>query len=315
MTLDPQILSLLAARAAEPAFADDPAAPLEARRAADLARRRAEDAQGEPIGQVDELTIPGPGGELRARLYTPVAEGSSPLPGLLFFHGGGFVFGSVESTGGLCRQLANGATCRVLSVGYRLAPEDPFPAAVEDAYAALKWAEGNSSDLGIDANCLAVGGESAGGNLAAVTSLMARDSGGPKICAQLLLYPVTEIRAKTESRAAPPAPELTDPAKLEMMWDAYLGAGNEGREWQASPLLADDLSRLPETILVTAEYDRFRDEGIAFAQKLKEAGVTVSHSHYAQMIHGFFGFAGKVEAARSAIAETAQELRTLFEAL
>jgi acetyl esterase len=255
-----------------------------------------------PVGKIENRKIPGPAGEIPVRIYTPLDAKADVLPGLVFFHGGGFVIGDLETHDDLCRCLANGSGCRVVSVDYRLAPEFPFPAAVEDCYAATKYVAGHASEFGIDPARLAISGDSAGGNLAAVVSLLAKEQ-GPKIGFQLLIYPVTQL-------GQPDLPSMKENAKgyfLEresMAWFTrmYCPDASHHGDARMSPLLAKDLSGLPPAYVVTAGFDPLRDEGKAYADKLDAAGVPVTYVNYPGMIHGFFSLRGLIPKAREAIA-------------
>jgi acetyl esterase len=264
------------------------------------------------VAAVKDLEVPGPAGQVPVRVYRPSEQ--PDLPVLVYFHGGGWAICSIETHDVTCRELANGAGCVVVSVGYRLAPEHRFPAAPEDCYAALGWAARHAASLGGDPGRIAVGGDSAGGNLAAVVALLARERGGPRLRHQLLVYPVTDHAFDTSSyRENAEGPLLTQ----EMMrgfWDLYLAREEDGRHPHASPLRAQDLSGLPPAHVITAEYDPLRDEGEAYARRLAAAGVPVVQRRYDGMIHGFFGFTAMIDRAGEAVAEAARELRRAFEA-
>ncbi len=262
----------------------------------------------QPIGKIEDRVVPGPAGDIRLRVYTPAGDGAEALPALVFFHGGGFVIGDLDTHDDLCRCLANGSSCRVVAVDYRLAPECPFPAAVEDCYAAVAWIAEHKSEFGI-AGDVAVGGDSAGGNLAAVVCQLAK-SAGPRIAFQLLIYPVTQL-------GQPDMPSMRENAKgyfLErdgMAWFTrmYCPDTAHHRDPRLSPLLAADLSGLPPAYIVTAGFDPLRDEGIAYANKLDAAGVPVTQVNYPGMIHGFFSMRGLIPKAREAVAASAAALR------
>ncbi len=260
-----------------------------------------------PLAVVRELSVPAPGAPIKARLYRPSADGV--LPGLVFFHGGGWVIGDLDSHDDLCRDLAAQAHCAVLAVDYRLAPEHRFPAAAEDAIAAADWAAANAAQLGIDPARLAVGGDSAGGNLAAVAALAARDAGRP-LAAQLLIYPVTDLsRLDGESyRSCAEGYGLTAGA---MTWfrDHYLADAGAAQDWRVSPLRASDLGRLPPALVVTAEFDVLRSEGEAYARRLADAGVPTRLARYDGMIHGFASMAGVLDVGRQVRSDMAQWLR------
>jgi acetyl esterase len=264
----------------------------------------------EAVESVDDRTVPGPAGPIPVRVYVPTAE--RPAPALVFFHGGGWVICDLDSHDGLCRSLANGAGCIVVSVDYRLAPEAKFPAAAEDAYAATRWVHENAGSLGADPARIAVGGDSAGGNLAAVVSLMARDRGGPPLVFQLLVYPVTDCSFDTDSYRDNAEGYFLTRAGMQWYWEQYLSDASEGRHPYASPLRAEDLSGLPPALLVTAEYDPLRDEGEAYGRRLAQAGVPATVRREDGMFHGFFSFGPVLDASRRANEEASAALRQAF---
>lgn len=246
-----------------------------------------ESMEPEQVARVENRSIRGPAGEIPVRIYAP--QGNGPFPALVFFHGGGWVICNLDTHDGICRSLANGAGCVVVSVDYRLAPEHKFPAAPEDCYAATQWVAKNAAELNVEASNIAIGGDSAGGNLTAVVAQMARDRGGPHLVFQLLIYPATDFRMNT--------PSIEENAtgyfltKDDMIWftNHYLNSEEDKTNPLASPLLANDLSGLPPALIITAQYDPLRDEGELYGQKLREAGVPVTVSRYEGVIHGFFG--------------------------
>jgi acetyl esterase len=258
-----------------------------------------------PVAELRDLMA----GDVPVRLYRSRVGGV--LPVLLYFHGGGFVLGDIASHDALCRDLCAGADCAVLAVEYRLAPEHKFPAATDDCLAALVWAAAHAAELGIDPARIAVGGDSAGGNLATVTALRARDAGGPPLVGQALIYPVTDhySRPTASVRANAEGPILTLGA---MRWfaDHYLNAANIAHPW-AAPLQAPDLSALPPALVITAEYDPLCDEGEAYAARLRVAGVPTLAVRYGGAVHGFLSFAG-VPLAHAAVAQTCLWLRERF---
>lgn len=259
------------------------------------------------VARIDDRTVPGPGGPITIRLYHPDPENA--LPGLVFFHGGGGVIGSIDSHDHIARALAARGRCAVVSVGYRLAPENPFPAGVEDAFAATRWVAGNAEDLGVDPTRLAVGGDSAGGHLAAVTTLRARDEGGPPLRFQLLIYP--SVNAVWDPDELDPALETPIYNKRMKLWfrECCLpGEGDAFHPW-ASPMRAESLAGLPPALVITAEVDLLRDDGEEYARRLREAGVKVTAKRYDGMPHGFMQFPGMVGAARGALDEVAEALR------
>lgn len=266
----------------------------------------------EPVGSVADHTLAGPGSELKIRAYAP-ATGQPPYPVMVFFHGGGFVIGDLESHDPLCRALANASGSMIVAVDYRLAPEHKFPAAVDDSYAATEWIAGHVASLGGDPERLGVGGDSAGGTLAAVVSLLSRDRGGPRIAYQLLLYPGVDWRMDFPSvRENAEGYFLT---LKDMVWfgNHYIRTEADKLDPLASPLLAADHSGLPPALIVTAEFDPLRDEGEAYAETLRRAGVAVKVMRYDGMIHGFLSLAGVVVRAQQAIDEIGREVRRLAE--
>lgn len=308
--LDPDVAALLVEVAAQNAPPTSSRTPQEAR--ADLlASAQTLGADPPAIARVEERTLPGPAGALAARLYRPQSDG--PLPLMVYYHGGGWVLGDLETHDGFCRTLAVETPCVVLSVDYRLAPEDPYPAAPEDCYAALLWAAEHVVELGGRADQILVGGDSAGGNLAAVTALLARDRGGPTLAGQLLLYPVTDMaHVETESyRSFAEGYFLT---RDSMLWfrDHYLPNPADWTQPEASPLLASDLAGLPPAIVITAGFDPLRDEGNDYAARLTAAQVSVRHTCYDNLIHGFYIMMGRIPAARRAMSDTIGHLQALL---
>jgi acetyl esterase len=261
-----------------------------------------------PVG-VRNLSIPGPAGPIGARHYRPSHPGTAAL--LVYYHGGGFVFGDLDSFDAFCAQMCHGAGVHVLSVDYRLAPEHKAPAAVDDAYAAFRWASEHAAELGADPGRVAVGGDSAGGALAAVVSQLARDSGGPRPCLQLLNYPITDFDADTRSRTLFAAGFLLTRHDMDFFHRQYLdGSGLEPTDPRISPMLADDLSGLPPAVVVTAGFDPLRDEGNHYAAALADAGVPVDLRQYGSMIHAFINFGGLGGGTSHSIADIASALKT-----
>jgi acetyl esterase len=260
-----------------------------------------------PGAAVADRLVPGPAGELPVRVYTP--EGSPPFPIVVFFHGGGWVVGTLDTYDPLCRALAASTPAVVVSVDYRLAPEHRWPAAVEDAYAATEWASRNAAALGGAQHRLAVAGDSAGGNLAAVVALGARDRGGPAIAFQLLVYPVLDAAGDTASwREYADGYHLTADG-MRWYWDHYLG-GADGAAPDASPLRAAFVGGLPPALVIGAEYDILRDEGEAYAARLAGAGVDATASRHAGVVHGFVRWRAVTGAAEDALQEAAAALRS-----
>jgi acetyl esterase len=275
-------------------------------RAADLASIRESGGEPEPVHEVADLKIPGPGGDLPLRLYRPAGDG--PLPVLLYFFGGGWVLGTIDTADGVSRSLANSAGALVAVVGYRLAPEHPFPAAIDDCYAAVCWVAGHAEEIGADSARLAVGGDSAGGNLAAAVALRARDD-GPALAGQLLVYPNTDQLADDQSMRAADDPFLFNRHSVAWYRRHYLAHPGDAANPLASPLRAESLAGLPPALVITAEYDPLRDQGEAYARRLADAGVRVELSRYPGMAHGFFTMAGTVDASRAAIVQAASHVR------
>jgi acetyl esterase len=291
MPLDPQIVPVLEQLSQMPKLWE---VPLELVRASPALR-----APGvTPMASVADVGIETPAGAIRGRLYRP-AEGTLPL--LVYFHGGGFVLGDLDSHDEICRTLAQAAGCAVLAVDYRLAPENKFPAATDDALAAVRWAAANAARLGIDPERIAVGGDSAGGNLSAVTALRIRDEGGPALAGQMLIYPVV-------AHYEPPTRSLIENGEgyfltreaMVFFTDQYLPDEAATRHPHFAVLTAADLSALPPAYVLTAEFDPLRDEGEAYAERLQAAGVPVEAERWDGVIHGFFGMTG-VDAGSRAV--------------
>jgi len=265
------------------------------------------------IGSVEDRMIPGPGGDMRIRIYTP--EGADgPLPGFLFIHGGGFVIGSIESRDPQCRIICRDVNCAVVSVDYRLAPEHPYPAAPDDCRAALLWVVENASGLGIDASRIAVGGESAGGNLAAGLALRARDRGGPTLAAQILVYPVTDMFFEQDLPSFALADEdyFLTREQMRWYWDCYLPGMTSTRDPLVSPCMEQDLSGLPFTQIVTAEFDPLRDDGKRYGERLAAAGVDVEYACMPGMIHGYWHYGKLIDASAEALQMSVDALKRAF---
>jgi acetyl esterase len=278
-------------------------------RAADLASIRTGGGEPEPVHEVTDLTIAGPGGELPLRLYRPASE--RPLPALLYFFGGGWVLGTIDTADGVSRSLANSSGALVAVAGYRLAPEHRFPAAVDDCYAAVRWVAGHAGEIGADPARLAVGGDSAGGNLAAGVALRAR-ADGPALAGQLLVYPNTDQLADDPSMRAADDPFLFNRHSVDWYRQHYLANPGDAASPLASPLRARSLAGLPPALVITAEYDPLRDQGEAYARRLADEGVQVELTRYPGMAHGFFTMIGTVDASRAAIEQAASRLRAWF---
>jgi acetyl esterase len=262
------------------------------------------------LAEITDSTIPGPGGDLPVRIYKSSLAANQP--GVVFFHGGGFVICGLDSHDGLCRALSKAVGCTVVSVDYRLAPEAKFPAAVEDSYAATVWVAKNAAALGIDANRIAVAGDSAGANLATVAAALVRERGGPKLVHQLLVYPVADLTCATESYNLFSKDYFL--TKEMMVWfrDHYLPHGHDPADPLASPLHMKNVADLPPATVITAEYDPLRDEGEAYANRLKKAGVAVDVKRYDGVFHGFFSMGGVLPQADKALAFATEQLRQAF---
>ena len=292
MPLDEQTAAILkkAAAAGLPSLEDQsPDAAREQMAALSMAIRR------DDVESVSERTVPGPDGDIPVRIYHP--SPGDILPVVAFFHGGGWVIGDLETHDGLCRALANRSRSCVVAVHYRLAPEHAYPAAADDCYAVTEWLSASAAEIGGDGTRLAVCGDSAGGNLAAVVALMARDRDGPSLRAQALVYPVTDYNFETSSyRKNATGYGLTRSA-MRWFWNHYVSDADRAREPYASPLRAETHARLPTAFVSTAEYDPLRDEGQAYARRLEAAGVPVELAQYDGMAHGFLRQLGILERA------------------
>jgi acetyl esterase len=277
-------------------------------RAADLAEIRAGGGTPEPVHEVLELSMPVGDGELPLRLYRPSGQARQPV--LVYFFGGGWTLGQIDTCDGICRTLANAAGCMVIAVGYRLAPEHKFPVPVNDCYDAVSWIVEHAAELGIDPDRVAVGGDSAGGNLAAAVTLRAAWQGGPPLAAQLLVYPNTCFGMDTESVRENDDPSMFNRRSVDWYWSHYLASPADGSDPLASPLLAADHAGLPPALVITAEYDPLRDEAEQYARRLQEAGVPTVLSRYDGMMHGFFLMYPMLEGGRRAVEEAVRFLRT-----
>jgi acetyl esterase len=304
MALDPTLKTLLDGLAAAGGPALGTQSVAETRAAFDnmpLPRKQIE------LASVENRKIPGPAGEIPVRIYQPHGAGVKPV--LVYLHGGGWVIGTLDSYDATCRELAEGAGCVVVSVDYRLAPEHRYPAAPEDCYAGLQWVAANASRLGADAKRLAVGGDSAGGNLSAVVCQMARDRRGPSIRFQLLVYPVTDADFSRRSYVDNAEGYLLTTASMHWFWDHYVPNRAQRAEPYASPLRAADLSGLPPAWVCTAEFDPLRDEGEAYAKRLQQAGVSTTLTRFDGLIHGFISMGLVAPRAQAAVDEALAALK------
>ena len=268
----------------------------------------------EPIFHTEDRRITGPGSDIALRIYKPrEIKTAEKLPVLMWFHGGGFVIGSLDTHDSVCRMLANQADCIVVSVDYRLAPESKFPAAVEDCQAALKWVALHAVEFGGDSSCIAVGGDSAGANLATVIAILARDAAHPKLAFQLLIYPCVAPEPETASHHKFKEGYILSRNSITWFYRQYLRSGKDVNDFRFAPLMLDDLSGLPPSLIVVAGYDPLRDEGIDYARRLIEAGNRVRLSNYEGMVHGFYLMGGAVDAAKRAVSESAEAMREAFD--
>lgn len=260
----------------------------------------------EPVGEVEDRVLPP---SIRVRTYTPAGESTGPRPALVFFHGGGWVLGDVDTVDGICRRLANVSGCTVISVDYRLAPEHKFPVPLEDCFQAVWHVHDQAASFGVDRSRIAVGGDSAGGNLAAAVTLKARDRGDLPLAFQLLIYPIVDFAFDTPSYIENAEGYGLSRDMMIWYWDQYLARPDDGPSPLASPIRAPDLSGLPPALVITAGYDVLRDEGEAYAAQLREAGVPVEARRYGGMIHGFFQMVDAFDQARAAIRDAGESLR------
>ena len=309
MPLDPQIKTIVdqaAASGAPPLSSLNPAQA----RAAFHALFKNFGGDRQPVARVEDRAIQGADGRIGLRIYTP--NGTGPFPALMFFHGGGWVVGDLETHDPLCRALSSAAGCVTIAVDYRLAPEDKFPAAAEDCYAAAHWVAGNRAAIGSSAAPIAVCGDSAGGNLSAAVCLMARDRGDLRIGAQLLMYPALDSALQTRSMNEFAEGYLLTRADMVWFWGHYLKGSDDRSNPYACPAAATDLSAMPPAMIITAEYDPLRDEGEAYAKRLEQANVPVTLKGYRGVTHGFMSMASIVDQGRQAIADTSSYLRAAF---
>jgi acetyl esterase len=275
-----------------------------------MAGRRVLAPEPMPVAELRNMAMPGPVGPTPLRLYR--ASESGVLPVLVFFHGGGWVVGNIETHDTVCRHLASRAECAVVSVDYRLASEHKFPAAAEDCLAATAWVADNAASLGVDAGRLAVGGDSAGGNLAAVVSLLARDAVTPRISYQLLIYPATDAAMRHASVARFAEGYVLTRSTMRWFYQQYLRNPDDAADWRVSPLTAGDLAGLPPALVLTAGYDPLCDEGDAYAARLAAAGVPVVHRRFPGQIHGFTTNGKIIRAADTALDEAATALKQVW---
>jgi acetyl esterase len=278
-----------------------------------LAGRPVSNPEPPELESAKSLSIPAPHGAIPARLYTPktIRKSNGLAPCLVFFHGGGWVIGDLDSHDVVCRKLAHEAEMLVISVDYRLAPEHKFPSAADDAIAATKWVAANAKSLGIDSAQILVGGDSAGGNLAAVVALAARDGDGPKLAGQVLIYPATDFAMSHPSHTEPETSVLLTHSVIKWFSNHYLNGAADIDHWKASPARAKTLAGLPPSYVLTAGADPLRDEGAEYASRLKQAGVPMTYRHFPGQFHGFFTMGKLLQQANVAAGEIAAWLKAL----
>lgn len=252
--------------------------------------KMSEDSEADPpeVASAVDGTLPGPAGAIRFRRYRPLGAKPGPLPTLIYYHGGGFVIGNIETHDSTCRRLANKSRCQVISIDYRLAPEHPFPASTDDSLAAFRHIRDNAASFEADPARLAVGGDSAGGAISAVVCQACRDAGDPMPAFQMLIYPATDSSKQSTSRTAFAEGYFLSGPLMEWFWKAYVPAGTDLSDLRLSPLLAKDFKGLPPAFVLTAGFDPLRDEGRAYADRLIDAGVKTTYVNYPGTIHGFF---------------------------
>lgn len=310
INLDPELQAVTNAAKAlgRPHGAD---VPLAALRAGYVSGSQIQGVTDITCGKIDDFKIPGPASAIPARLYVPAGAGDAMTPGMIFIHGGGFMIGNLDSHDSVCRQLANHGGCRVIAIDYRLAPEHKFPAAVDDAMAAAKWICEHAANLSINPERIAIGGDSAGGNLSAVVSNQFSQNNGPKLAFQLLIYPATNRTVETDSLRDLKQGVTLDERMLNYFHDEYFGGtGADPSDPRISPALAPDHQLVPPTHIITAEYDPLRDEGRAYYEILKAAGIQVSYHCYPGLMHNFIQQTGVVTSARLAVEEIADIMKT-----
>jgi acetyl esterase len=306
--LHPAIQAMLAAEVPGPSIDAMPVAEARVLREGMMLQRPRRE---EPVARVEDWMIPGSGLGIPVRVYTPSGE-AGPLPILVFFHGGGWVFGTLETHSDICRTLCHRSGSLVVSVDYRRAPEHRFPAALEDCCAAVRWCAGHAAEIGGDPTRLAVAGDSAGGNLAAAVALRLRDEGGPTLALQVLIYPVTNCAFDTASYHQYASGYGLTRDMMRFFWKSYLSRPADANHPAASLLQAADLTGLPPALVLTAQYDVLRDEGEAYAARLAQAAVPVRCTRYLEMNHGFVQLGALCEPALQGLMEIAASVRTTF---
>ncbi len=309
--LDPEVQAIVdAGKAANPNPPPISQVPVELFRAGYVMIGQTQATQGIACDQVEDIEIPGPAGPIPARTYAPTGSSDAVLPGLIYIHGGGFTIGNLDSHDSLCRQLSNSAGVRVIALDYRLAPEHKYPAAIEDCLAASEWIFNQAADLKLDPARIAMGGDSAGGNLTAVLCNHFASEGGPQVKFQLLIYPATDRTVETPSRQQLQKGVTLDVDTLAYFDNCYLGGLDVNiADPRLSPALAADHSKVPPAHIITAEYDPLRDEGKAYADLLNAAGVSASYQCYDGMMHNFIMQTGVVSRAHQAVEDISAVLK------
>ena len=311
-TLDPDAQRVLEMNQAVPRLPPDQVTPAEARAGFRASRTRMS-PDPQPVAHVEDRTIPGPGGTIPVRYYRGSGtDAATRLPVYLYFHGGGWSVGDLDTHDVTCRQIANDARCAVVAVDYRLAPEHPFPAAADDAEAALTWLAAAAAELGVDPGRIAIGGDSSGGNLAAVTAIAARERGGPALRLQVLVYPVVDLRFDQPSYATRGSGYTLSSESMRYYRSAYAPDPRDWEHWRLAPLRAPSLRGVAPAHVVTAGHDPLCDEGIAYAERLRAEGVAVDHRHYAGQMHGFVNAGRFIRAADQALGEIAAALQAAW---
>jgi acetyl esterase len=310
--LDPDALRVLEMNAAVPRPPADQV-PIAEARAGFKASRARMSPDPQEVADVRDREIPGPGGAIRVRCYRGRGtEAATKLPVYLYFHGGGWAVGDLDTHDVTCRQLANDARCAVIAVDYRLAPEHPFPAAADDADTALRWVAANGDELAIDATRIAIGGDSAGGNLATVAAIAARDRGGPALRLQVLIYPVVDVRGDLPSYATRGSGYTLTADGMRHFRALYVPNERDWNDWRVAPLRAPSLRGLPPALIITAGHDPLCDEGKAYADRLRAEGVAVEHRHYDGQMHGFINAGRFIRAADRALGEVVSALQAAW---
>lgn len=311
MPLDPLVKAFLDSMKAVPGPKMSEMTPADARATFD-GLMQAVGPKDVPVGKTENIVVPGAAGGIPIRVYSPVAAGGDPMPALVYFHGGGFVIGNIESHDGLCRLMASEGGFRVISVDYRLAPEHKYPAAIDDSFAALSWVVANAAEIGVDANRIAVGGDSAGGALAAEVAQLAKAKGGFSLAAQMLLFPVTQIGEETSSLREFAVGYFLEKETLDWFYASYLPTGADRNDPKISPLRAKDLSGQPPAFIMLGGFDPLHDEGMQYADKLRAAGVKVTVADHSDMVHCFVYLQAVLPQAHEALAAASKAVAAML---